>query len=251
MTGLAGRHAVVTGGGTGIGAAVALALAGAGARVTVTGRREAPLRETAARHAGIGWAVADVTDYAATEAMLAAAGAPDILVANAGAATGTAFRKLAPETFAATLAVNLAGVFHLWRAGLGRIGGWGRLVAIGSTAGLKGYPFVADYVAAKHGVVGLTRALAVELAGDPARADVTVNAVCPGYVDTPLLDRTVAEATARSGRDRDAVVASLVASNPQRRLIAADEVAGAVLWLCSDAARSVTGQAIAISGGET
>ncbi len=145
--------------------------------------------------------------------------------------------------------MNLTGVFHTWQAGLAPMvaARWGRLIAVASTAGLKGYRYVTAYCAAKHGVIGLTRALAQET----ARTGVTVNAVCPGYTDTPMLERSVDNIMAKTGRSRAEAEAVLLASNPQGRFIEPAEVAATVLWLCSDAAGSVTGQAISVSGGET
>ena len=147
------------------------------------------------------------------------------------------------------LDVNLGGVFTTWQAGLAPMlaAGWGRLIAVASTAGLKGYPYVTGYCAAKHGVVGLTRALALET----ARTGVTVNAVCPGYTPTPMLERSIETIMAKTGRCRAEAEAPLLAANPQGRFIEPDEVAAAVLWLCGDGAASVTGQAISVSGGET
>jgi NAD(P)-dependent dehydrogenase (short-subunit alcohol dehydrogenase family) len=250
---LAGRHAIITGGGTGVGRAVAHALSGAGAAVTIVGRREAPLAEAARGRSGIRYAVCDVTDAAAIKAMVAeaatASGPPSLLVANAGGAISKPFRSMSVADVEAMLAVNLLGTFNLWRAGLEHaIGsGHGRLIAIASMAGLKGYPYVAGYVAAKHAVVGLVRALALEL----ARSPVTVNAICPGFTDTPMLEASIDTIVASTGRSREAASAALTAGNPQGRFIAPEEIAATVLWLASDAARSVTGQAIAISGGET
>lgn len=244
------RHALVTGGGSGAGAAIARALAGAGARVTIAGRNPEALAAVAGD--GMRFVTGDVTRPAEVAAMFEAAsaewGPPAIVVANAGSAASRPFLKTSAEDFAAMLDLNLGGVFATWQAALAPMlaAGWGRLIAIASTAGLKGYPYVAGYCAAKHGVVGLTRALALET----AKAGVTVNAVCPGYMLTPMLERSLETIMAKTGRSRAEAEAPLLAANPQGRFVSVDEVAAAVLWLASDAAASVTGQAIAISGGE-
>jgi NAD(P)-dependent dehydrogenase (short-subunit alcohol dehydrogenase family) len=253
MGGLTGRHALVTGGGSGVGAAIALALADAGARVTIAGRREGPLAEVAAGRSDIRAVTGDVTQAGAVHAMFDTAadgwGAPHIVIANAGSVETRPFLKTGADEFRATLDVNLTGVFNTWQAGLAPMiaGGWGRLIAVASTAGLKGYGYVTSYCAAKHGVIGLTRALAQET----ARTGVTVNAVCPGYTRTPMLERSLDNIMAKTGRSRAEAEAVLLASNPQGRFIEPAEVAATVLWLCGEAAGSVTGQAIALSGGET
>jgi NAD(P)-dependent dehydrogenase (short-subunit alcohol dehydrogenase family) len=240
----------VTGGGSGAGAAIARALAGAGARVTIAGRNADALAEVAG--AEMRTVTADVTQPAEVRAMFEAAsadwGPPAIVVANAGSAASRPFLRTTPEDFAATVDLNLGGVFSTWQAGLAPMldAGWGRLIAIASTAGLKGYPYVSGYCAAKHGVVGLTRALALET----ARTGVTVNAVCPGYMLTPMLERSLETIMTKTSRSRAEAEAPLLAANPQGRFIEVDEVAAAVLWLCADTAASVTGQAISISGGE-
>ena len=247
---LAGRHALVTGGGSGAGAAIARALAGAGANVTIAGRNPDALAAVAG--AEMRYLTADVTDHAGVRALFDAAGtewgAPSIVVASAGSAASRPFLKTTPEDFAAAVELNLGSVFATWHAALAAMlaAGWGRLVAVASTAGLKGYPYVAAYCAAKHGVVGLTRALALET----ARTGVTVNAVCPGYMLTPMLERSIETIMQKTGRTRAEAEAPLLAANPQGRFVDPAEVAAAVLWLCSDAAASVTGQAISISGGE-
>lgn len=246
-----GRHALISGGGSGVGAAIALAFAGAGAQVTITGRREAPLRDIAGGHDRIDWAACDVTDADAVRAMVAEVtgrhGAPGIVVANAGAAVSQPFHKMTADDLDAMMAVNLGGVFNLWHAALPGMQGQGRLIAIASTAALKGYPYVSGYVAAKHAVLGLTRALALEL----ARSGVTVNAVCPGFTETPLLERSIETIMHSTGRSREDAQKALYKGNPQQRFVQPEEVANAVLWLAADGSGSVTGQAISVSGGET
>ena len=244
---LTGRKAIVTGGGGGIGAAAAEALAGAGASVTVAGRRMAPLRQVADRTGGQAVAC-DVTDPDSVAGLFDRAGPVEIVVACAGRARSGPWHAWDPESWRDELAVNLTGAFLTARHALSGMKslGAGRLIFVASTAGLKGYRYVAPYVAAKHGVVGLTKALALEV----ARQDVTVNAVCPGFADTPMLTESIDAIAAATGRSAQEARAALVSLNPQDRLIQPAEVAACVVWLCSDQARSVTGQAIAISGGE-
>jgi NAD(P)-dependent dehydrogenase (short-subunit alcohol dehydrogenase family) len=248
---LAGKRALVTGGGSGVGAVIALALAEEGAAVTIAGRRRRQIEDVAARApASITPVEADVTEEASVAAMFEAAGAPvHIVVANAGAAESAPFAKTDAALWARMLAVNLTGTFLTFREALRRMKGsdWGRLIAVASTAGLKGYPYVAPYCAAKHGVVGLTRALALET----ARMGVTVNALCPGFMETPLLVRSVANIMAKTGKSEEEARLVLAGTNPMGRFVRPDEVACAVLWLCGPGADAVTGQAISISGGET
>ncbi len=253
MSALAGRHALVTGGGTGIGAAIARGLASAGATVTVCGRRLSPLQALAAGEARIRAASADVTDEAAMVKLYEqaeAAGAPiDIVVANAGAAGSAPAHKTSLELWNRALAVNLTGAFLSVRPALSsmRERGFGRIVFIASTGGLKGYAYVAPYVAAKHGVVGLMRALAIETAS----TGITVNAVCPGFTETTMLAEAIDRVAGTTKRSPADVRAALEARNPQGRFIQPQEVADVVLWLCGSASASITGQAISVSGGET
>jgi NAD(P)-dependent dehydrogenase (short-subunit alcohol dehydrogenase family) len=251
---LAGQHAVVTGGGTGIGAAVARRLAQAGARVTVAGRRAEPLIETVrSLPAGAaGHVLADVADESAVHAAFGAArearGPVTILVNCAGLAQSAPAAKTSLELWNTALAVNLTGTFLCSREFLAQLAkdAPGRIVNVASTAGLKGYAYVSAYCAAKHGVIGYTRALAAEL----ARRPVTVNAVCPGYTDTPLLDEAVANIVKTTGRSVEEARAELSRSNPQGRFVQPAEVAETVHWLCLPESASITGLAVPVAGGE-
>ena len=253
---LAGRHAVVTGASRGIGAAVARELARLGADVTLVARDSAALAEfargLAVTDSRIHQAAADVTDEAAVTRALAEAaaalGAPAILVNNAGGAESAPFARTDPAVWRRMIDLNLTSAYLCTRAVAPAMvaAGWGRIVNVASTAGLKGYGYVSAYVAAKHGLVGLTRALAVEF----ARTGVTVNAVCPGYTDTPMLDAAIATIATKTKRSAGEARAGLAASNPMGRLITPEEVAAAVGFLCLPGASSVTGETLAIDGGE-
>ena len=249
---LDGVHALITGGGTGIGAAIATRLADIGARITVVGRRSGPLQRIADELPAAQAVPFDVTDEEEIEAGLATAtekfGPVGILVNNAGAAESAPFERTTLDTWRAMLEVNLTGVFLMSRAVLPAMveHGWGRIVSVASTAGLKGYAYVAAYCAAKHGVIGLTRALALEV----AQKGITVNAVCPGYTETELLTDSVADITDKTGMSEEKAREQLMEVNPQGRFVAPEEVAEATVWLVGPNTGAITGQAIVVAGGE-
>lgn len=249
---LSGRHALVTGGGRGIGLAIARALADAGASVTVLGRDMAALERAVAAGAAHRAVTADVTiEEALAHAFAEAAersGPIDLMICNAGAAETAPFQATSDELVRRMLDMNFMSVVRAARAVLPAMTerGFGRVVAVASTAALKGYPYVSAYVAAKHATLGLVRALALET----ARKGVTVNAVCPGFTDTDIVAQSVERIVAKTGRTPEEALTELTRHNPQGRLVRPEEVADAVAWLCGDAAASVTGQAITVAGGE-
>ncbi len=251
---LTGRHALVTGAARGIGAEIARTLAAQGAVLTLLGRDAQALQRVAETLAGSGHGVvaADVADPQAVQSGFAKAraerGPVTVLVNNAGAAESAPFLKTSVELWQRMLSVNLTGSFVCAQAALPDMldAGWGRIVNIASTAGQKGYAYVSAYTAAKHGVIGLTRALALEV----ARKGITVNAVCPGYTDTDILRNSVANVVGKTGRSEADALAEFSSVNPQKRIVQPAEVADAVRWLCGEGAASVTGQSISVSGGE-
>ena len=250
---LAGRHALVTGGGGGIGFAVATALAGHGASVTLAGRHRPRLERAAAAIGAAHVLEIDVRSEdsvgAAFAAATAQAGPVDLLVNAAGIASSARFNDVSLREWRETLEVNLTGAFLCSRFALGPMlqTGFGRIVNVASTAGLRGYPYVAAYCAAKHGLIGMTRSLAIEVAAK----GVTVNAVCPGYTETTMLEETVGNIVAKTGRNAEQAREALLRNTPRGAFTLPVEVANAVAWLCMPGAEAITGQAIAVDGGET
>ncbi len=237
------RHALVTGGGSGIGLAIARRLSADGLRVTVGGRNERPLAASGFEHV-----VMDVTDEAAVTAAFARIDPVDVVVSNAGQARTAPLLKTPLSLWQDMLAVNLTGAFLCAKAGIPAMieRGWGRFIVIASTSALKGYAYTGAYTSSKHGVLGLVRTLAIEL----ARTGVTANAVCPGFTETDLLSRSVDTIVSTTNMDRRQAEQALLRNNPMRRAIAPAEVAGAVSWLVCPAADSTNGQPIVVDGGE-
>lgn len=234
---------LVTGGGSGIGRAIARHFAGEDADVTIAGRRMEALHETDEGR-GMTCCTVDVTDEASVQALF---DKPfDVVIANAGAGTPSKLRDMTLADWQSTLDVNLTGTFLTFRAALGQMQTGGRLIAIASTAGLQGGPNISAYVAAKHGVLGLVRALAKEVARD----GITCNAVCPGFVDTEMGQAAVTNVMARFEIPREKAEKMVVGGNPMRRMITVDEVVAAVAFLASPGASMVNGHALSVSGGE-
>lgn len=250
-TSLTGKHALVTGGGTGIGLAIARALAQRGAQVTITGRRQEVLDEVAGD--GLWGAAMDVRDEASVDtvvnASVAARGPIQICVPNAGIAEGRALHKTKLDFWRNMMSTNLDGAFLTIRACLPgmRETDWGRVIAVSSIAGLRGLPGGAAYSASKHGLIGLIRSLSEDYMGQPY----TFNALCPGYVDTPIVDRNQVAIAERTGMSKEDARQVMIDANRHKRLIDADEVAAAALWLVGPGSQSINGQCIQISGGQT
>lgn len=246
------HHAFITGGGSGIGLAAARRFAADGVRLTLVGRDAARVQEAAEHFPDAQGVQCDVADEASVAAAFTRArdryGAIDILINNAGVTPSAPLHKMDLATWNATIAINLTGAFLCARAALDDMyaAKWGRIVNVASVAGLKGGAYISAYCASKHGMIGMTRALAQET----AKRGVTVNAICPGYVDTDVIPRAVQGIVSKTRLSEDEARASLYAGNPQGRLITADEVASAILWLCSDGAAATNGAAIPMSGGE-
>ncbi len=247
-----GRHALVTGGGTGIGEAIALALADAGALVTITGRNIEALEKTAEKASGLFPLVMDVSAESSvvegTSTAISARGPVDILIANAGIAETSPIAKTPLEFWRKVITTNLDGVFLNCREVLPGMQekGWGRIITISSIAGLRGLRYGGAYSASKHGVIGLTRVISEEYIG----TGITANAICPGYVRTPIVTRNTEKIMARSGLSREEAEASMTSQNRHKKLVEVEEVAAAAMWLCGPGSDSVNGQTIEISGGQ-
>jgi NAD(P)-dependent dehydrogenase (short-subunit alcohol dehydrogenase family) len=247
---LEGRHALITGGGTGIGAAAAIELGNAGAKLSLLGRRMAPIQHTAVRTGGTAFQC-DVTEAGAIERAFnearAANGPIDLLVVNAGIAESAPFHKMTRESWDRIIGTNLTAAFECARAAIGDLlkSENGRLVFIASVASIRGVPYAAHYAASKHGLLGLSRSLAAEY----AKTNLTVNAVCPGYVDTPMTDQSVARVSEITGRSEEDSRGAITNMNASGRLVDPDAIAKIVLMLCLPLSRDINGAAITIDGG--
>ena len=247
---LEGRNALITGGGTGIGAAAARALTGAGANVTVLGRRREPLEAVVTEGAATGLVQCDVTDPVALKAAVETArqkGPIDILVVNAGIAESAPFHKMSRDSWDRIIATNLTAAFDCAQAAIGDLlkSDSGRLVFVASVASLRGVPYAAHYAASKHGLLGLMRSLAAEY----AKTNLTVNAVCPGYVDTPMTDQSVARVSEITGRSEGDARTAITSMNASGRLVDPAAIANIILMLCQPLSRDINGAAVTIDGG--
>ena len=252
---LAGRHAVVTGASRGIGAVIAAVLAGEGVCVSLLGRDAGNLQRVSDNLGGNDRAfpiVADLAEPPSVQSAFAAArarfGPVHLLINNAGQAASAKFTDTDEALWDRLIAVNLTGTYLATRQAVPDMlaQGFGRIVNIASTAGLRGAAYISAYAASKHAVIGLTRSLALEYAA----RNITVNAVCPGFVDTDIVKEAIANIKSKTGRSDSEALAALVATNPQRRLVEPREVADTVMWLCRPGSESVTGQSIVLAGGE-
>lgn len=247
---LSGKHALVTGGGTGIGLAIARDLAAAGAQVTITGRRQEVLDAVAGDR--IAGRAMDVRDEASVTETIAAAvavhGPVQICVANAGIAEGKNLLKMDMDFWRNMMATNLDGAFLTIRESMRSMTGtdWGRVITVASIAGLKGLPGAPCYTATKHGLIGLTRALSEDFLG----SNITFNALCPAYVDTPIVERNTTSISKRAGVSEDEARQMMIGANRHKRLIAPEEVSAAAMWLVGPNSGSVNGQCIEIAGGQ-
>ena len=247
---LSGKRVLVTGGGSGLGRVLAEDFAAAGGDVHICGRRPEPLQAVTDAADGITAHILDVTDETATDAMFESIGHADIVIANAGIAESAPLHRTSTEMWHRIMAVNLTGCFLTFRAGLQQLRNakcsWGRLIAISSITGLSGHRYASAYSASKHGVNGLVRSTAAELAS----TGITANALCPGYLDTEMTDRSIDNIIAKTGKSREDATGVLADMSPLGRLITPQEVSTAALWLCGPGSDAVNGQTIAINGGE-
>ena len=247
---LSGKRILVTGGGSGLGRVLAEDFAAAGGDVHICGRRPEPLQVVTDATHGITAHILDVTNETATDAMFVSIGHADIVIANAGIAESAPLHRTSTEMWHRIMAVNLTGCFLTFRAGLQQLRNakcsWGRLIAISSITGLSGHRYASAYSASKHGVNGLVRSTAAELAS----SGITANALCPGYLDTEMTDRSIDNIIAKTGKSREDATGALAEMSPLGRLITPQEVSTAALWLCGPGSDAVNGQTIAINGGE-
>ena len=247
---LSGKRILVTGGGSGLGRVLAEDFAAAGGDVHICGRRPEPLQAVTDATHGITAHILDVTDETATDAMFESIGHADIVIANAGIAESAPLHRTSTEMWHRIMAVNLTGCFLTFRAGLQQLRNakcsWGRLIAISSITGLSGHRYASAYSASKHGVNGLVRSTAAELVS----SGITANALCPGYLDTEMTDRSIDNIIAKTGKSREDATGALAEMSPLGRLITPQEVSTAALWLCGPGSDAVNGQTIAINGGE-